>query len=77
MSHHRRISLRRVQALELSTATTPVRLRNPFLLALRRIMWMFSSLKRPQRVGVLRLGSLNEHLLRDLGLTNHVEQPWR
>jgi uncharacterized protein YjiS (DUF1127 family) len=24
----------------------------------------------------LNLESLNEHLLRDIGLTNHVEQPW-
>ena len=75
MSHHRRISLRRMQALNLSPATTP-HLRHPFIVALCRMMRTISRSRRFHRVGVLNLESLNEHLLRDIGLTNHVEQPW-
>jgi uncharacterized protein YjiS (DUF1127 family) len=75
MSHHRRISLRPMQALNLSPATTP-HLRHPFIMALCRMTRAISPSRRSHRAGVLHLESLNEHVLRDIGLTNHVEQPW-
>jgi uncharacterized protein YjiS (DUF1127 family) len=74
MSHHRRISLRPVQALNLSPATP--HLRHPFIVTLCRMMRAISPSRRFRQVGVLNLESVNEHLLRDIGLTNHVEQPW-
>ena len=75
MSHHRRISLRPMHALNLSPATT-LHLRHPFIVALSRMMRAISPWRRFHQVGVLHMESLNEHLLRDIGLTNHVEQPW-
>jgi len=75
MSHHRRISLRPMQALNLSPATTQCS-RHPFIVALCRMMRAISPSRRFHQVGVLNLESLNKHLLRDIGLTNHVEQPW-
>jgi|1186.fasta_scaffold134123_3 hypothetical protein len=75
MSHHRRISLRRVQGLSVSTAMSPVYLPKPLVLALGRWLRRISRQGLSGRVGVLHLASLNEHVLRDIGLTHHVEQP--
>jgi uncharacterized protein YjiS (DUF1127 family) len=75
MSYHRRISLGRVQRLNLSTATSRAYLPHPLVLALRRVLRRILPRGLSRGVGILRLESLNEHLLRDIGLTSHVEQP--
>ena len=76
MSHHW-VSLRsgRVETSRVSTATKPLRLRHPLVQALCRMMRAFSRWRASRRCRVLHRESLNEYLLRDLGLTNHVEQP--
>ena len=43
--------------------------------AIRRVMRAVSIWRRSRRAPVLHVESLSEHLRRDLGLTNHVEQP--
>jgi uncharacterized protein YjiS (DUF1127 family) len=72
--HHRRITLRRLHGLNLSTTGRPVSPPNPFLLALRRLLHGVFVRRRCANVGVLRLESLNAHALRDIGLTHHVER---
>ena len=48
--------------------------RYPLVQQLRRIVRALSP-RRSRRSHVLHLHSLSEHFRRDIGLTNHVEQP--